>query len=245
MAILGQIRSRSIFLIIVIGLALFAFVISGVFDGKGYQAQEPVGVINGEDILIEDFRAQVDFLERNYNQEGMTAVNNVWNQSLRSEILNQQFEISGIKSGKDHIQNILKINPSFNTDQRFLNDAGMFDIDKFKDLIVELKTTNPQAYEQWKSQESIFELQSNEKIYFDLIKSGINYTQVDGKNEYSLRNNRLDIKYVYISFESVEDSLITYSKSDLKKYINQNENEFEVEASRDIQYVLFEEKPSL
>ena len=245
MAILGQIRSRSIFLIIVIGLALFAFVISGVFDGKGYQAQEPVGVINGEDILIEDFRAQVDFLERNYNQEGMTAVNNVWNQSLRSEILKQQFEISGIKSGKDHIQNILKINPSFNTDQRFLNDAGMFDIDKFKDLIVELKTTNPQAYEQWKSQESIFELQSNEKIYFDLIKSGINYTQVDGKNEYSLRNNKVDIEYVYIPFESVEDSLITYSKSDLKKYINQNENEFEVEASRDIQYVLFEEKPSL
>ena len=245
MAILGQIRSRSIFLIIVIGLALFAFVISGVFDGKGYQAQEPVGVINGEDILIEDFRSQVDFLERNYNQEGMTAVNNVWNQSLRSEILKQQFEISGIKSGKDHIQNILKINPSFNTDQRFLNDAGMFDIDKFKDLIVELKTTNPQAYEQWKSQESIFELQSNEKIYFDLIKSGINYTQVDGKNEYSLRNNKVDIEYVYIPFESVEDSLITYSKSDLKKYINQNENEFEVEASRDIQYVLFEEKPSL
>ena len=32
MAILGQIRSRSIFLIIVIGLALFAFVISGVFN---------------------------------------------------------------------------------------------------------------------------------------------------------------------------------------------------------------------
>ena len=245
MAILGQIRSRSIFLIIVIGLALFAFVISGVFDGKGYQAQEPVGIINGEDILIEDFRAQVDFLERNYNQEGMVAINNVWNQSLRSEILKQQFEKSGINSGKDHIQNILKINPSFNTDERFINDAGMFDIDKFKDLIIELKTTNPQAYEQWKNQESIFELQSNEQIYFDLIKSGINYTQVDGKIEYSLRNNKLDIEYIHIPFDSVEDSLITYSKSDLKKYISQNESEFKVEASRNIQYVLFEEKPSL
>ena len=245
MAILGQIRSRSIFLIIVIGLALFAFVISGVFDGKGYQAQEPVGIINGEDILIEDFRAQVDFLERNYNQEGMVAINNVWNQSLRSEILKQQFEKSGINSGKDHIQNILKINPSFNTDERFINDAGMFDIDKFKDLIIELKTTNPQAYEQWKNQESLFELQSNEQIYFDLIKSGINYTQVDGKIEYSLRNNKLDIEYIHIPFDSVEDSLITYSKSDLKKYISQNESEFKVEASRNIQYVLFEEKPSL
>ena len=61
MAILGQIRSKSIFLIIVIGLALFAFVISGVFDGKGYQAQQPVGIINGEDILIEDFRGGLDY----------------------------------------------------------------------------------------------------------------------------------------------------------------------------------------
>ena len=250
MAILGKIRDLGpTALITVIGLALFAFVfstgtgdITDIFDDSN---RPPIGIVNGEDILFEDFSAQVNFLEREYNQEGMIAVNNVWNQSLRSEILKQQFEVSGIKSGKDHIQNILKINPSFNTDQRFLNDAGMFDIDKFKDLIVELKTTNPQAYEQWKSQESIFELQSNEKIYFDLIKSGINYTQVDGKNEYSLRNNKVDIEYVYIPFESVEDSLITYSKSDLKKYINQNENEFEVEASRDIQYVLFEEKPSL
>ena len=64
-----------------------------------------------------------------------------------------------------------------------------------KDLIVELKTTNPQAYEQWKSQESIFELQSNEKIYFDLIKSGINYTQVDGKNEYSFIFRNIHLMY--------------------------------------------------
>ncbi len=245
MAILGQIRSKSIFLIIVIGLALFAFVISGVFDGKGYQAQQPVGVINGEEVLIEDFRGQVDFLERNYNQKGMVAVNNVWNQRLRSEILRQQFEISGIQSGKDHLQNILKNNPTFNSDQQFLNEAGMFDIDKFKTLIIELKTTNPEAYEQWKSQEKIFESQSNEQIYLNLVNAGVNYTQADGKFEYALQNDNVDIEYVQIPYSSVEDSLISYSKSDLKKYIANNEDEFKVNASRDIEYVIFEEKPSL
>ena len=245
MAILGQIRSKSIFLIIVIGLALFAFVISGVFDGKGYQAQQPVGVINGEEVLIEDFRGQVDFLERNYNQKGMVAVNNVWNQRLRSEILRQQFEISGIQSGKDHLQNILKNNPTFNSDQQFLNEAGMFDIDKFKTLIIELKTTNPEAYEQWKSQEKIFESQSNEQIYLNLVNAGVNYTQADGKFEYTLQNDNVDIEYVQIPYSSVEDSLISYSKSDLKKYIANNEDEFKVNASRDIEYVIFEEKPSL
>ena len=245
MAILGQIRSKSIFLIIVIGLALFAFVISGVFDGKGYQAQKPVGVINGEDILIEDFRGQVDFLERNYNQKGMIAVNNVWNQRLRSEILRQQFEITGIQSGKDHLQNILKNNPTFNSDQQFLNEAGMFDIDKFKSLIIELKTTNPEAYEQWKNQEKIFESQSNEQIYFNLVNAGVNYTQSDGKFEYTLQNDNVDIEYVQIPYSSVDDSLISYSTSDLKKYISNNKDEFKVNSSRDIEYVIFEEKPSL
>ena len=244
MAILGQIRSKSIFLIIVIGLALFAFVISGVFDGKGYQAQQPVGVINGEEVLIEDFRGQVDFLERNYNQQGMIAVNNVWNQRLRSEILRQQFEISGIQSGKDHLQNILKNNSTFNSDPQFLNEAGMFDIDKFKTLIIELKTTNPEAYEQWKSQEKIFESQSNEQIYLNLVNAGVNYTQADGKFEYTLQNDNVDIEYIQIPYSSVEDSLISYSESDLKKYINNNEDEFKVNSSRDIEYVIFEEKPS-
>ncbi|MDA7717253.1 peptidylprolyl isomerase [Flavobacteriaceae bacterium] len=244
MAILGQIRSQSIILIIVIGLALFAFVISGVFDGKGYQAQQPVGIINGQDILIEDFRGQVDFLERNYNQKGMVAVNNVWNQRLRSEILNQQFEITGIQSGKDHLQNILKNNPTFNSDQQFLNEAGIFDIDKFKALIIELKTTNPEAYENWKNQEKIFESQSNEQIYFNLVRAGINYTQTDGKFEYNLQNDNVDIEYIQIPYSSVEDSLITYTISDLKKYIDNNKDEFKVDASRNIEYVIFEEKPS-
>ncbi|MDB4239967.1 peptidylprolyl isomerase [Flavobacteriaceae bacterium] len=244
MAILGQIRSQSIILIIVIGLALFAFVISGVFDGKGYQAQQPVGIINGQDILIEDFRGQVDFLERNYNQKGMVAVNNVWNQRLRSEILNQQFEITGIQSGKDHLQNILKNNPTFNSDQQFLNGAGIFDIDKFKALIIELKTTNPEAYENWKNQEKIFESQSNEQIYFNLVRAGINYTQTDGKFEYNLQNDNVDIEYIQIPYSSVEDSLIPYTRTDLKKYIDNNKDEFKVDASRNIEYVIFEEKPS-
>ena len=62
----------------------------------------------------------------------------------------------------------------FNSDQQFLNEAGIFDIDKFKTLIIELKTTNPEAYEQWKNQEKIFESQSNEQIYFNLVNAGVN-----------------------------------------------------------------------
>ena len=245
MAVLGKIRERSIILIFVIGMALFAFVISGVFTDPGMTSQKPIGNVNGEDISIEEFRNQVDFLERNYNLSGMVPVNNVWDQTVRTEILNSQYELSGIDSGKDHIEFILSQNPSFSSDPRFLNDAGMFEIEKFIDLIIEMKTTNTQSYEQWKNQEKIFQNQSNEQIYFNLIKSGINFTQKDGENEYLLQNNNVDIEYIQIPFSSISDSLITYKKSEIKKYIESNENDFKVEASRNIEYVMFEEKPSL
>lgn len=249
MAILGKIRDLGpAALISVIGLALFAFVfstgsgsITDIFDEPN---QSPVGSVNGEKVSIEEFRNQVDFLERSYNLTGMTAVNNVWDQTLRTLILKNQFELSGIGSGKDHIENILSQNPSFNSDPRFLNDAGIFDIEKFVELIVEFKTTNPQAYEQWQSQELVFQGQANEKIYSDLIKSGLNFSYKDGEFEYLLQNDRVDIEYVQIPYSSIPDSLIKLKNSDVEKYIKANNLDFKVDATRSIEYVVFEENPS-
>ena len=245
MAVLGNLRKNSFVLISVIGMALFAFVIAGVFDGKGYSSQEPIGLVDDEKISIEEFRNQVDFLETSYNLSGMMAVNNVWDQTVRNSVLNKQFDLSGVSSGRDHIEFILAQNPTYNSDPRFLNDAGIFEIEKFVDLIVELKTTSSQSYEQWQKQESIFESQSNEKIYFDLIKAGINYSFKDGEYEYLLQNDRVDIEYVQIPYSSVPDSVIKLKNSEVEKFIKSNESDFKVEASRNIEYVLFEEKPSL
>ena len=245
MAVLGNLRKNSFVLISVIGMALFAFVIAGVFDGKGYSSQEPIGFVDDEEISIEEFRNQVDFLETSYNLSGMMAVNNVWDQTVRNSVLNKQFDLSGVSSGRDHIEFIIAQNPKFNSDPRFLNDAGIFETEKFVDFIVELKTNSSQSYEQWQKQESIFESQSNEKIYFDLIKAGINYSFKDGEYEYLLQNDRVDIEYVQIPYSSVPDSVIKLKNSEVEKFIKSNESDFKVEASRDIEYVLFEEKPSL
>ena len=245
MAVLGNLRKNSFVLISVIGMALFAFVIAGVFDGKGYSSQEPIGLVDDEKISIEEFRNQVDFLETSYNLSGMMAVNNVWDQTVRNSVLNKQFDLSGVSSGRDHIEFIIAQNPKFNSDPMFLNDAGIFETEKFVDFIVELKTTSSQSYEQWQKQESIFESQSNEKIYFDLIKAGINYSFKDGEYEYLLQNDRVDIEYVQIPYSSVPDSIIKLKNSEVEKFIKSNESDFKVEASRNIEYVLFEEKPSL
>ena len=64
MAALGSLRRNSFVLISVIGMALFAFVIAGVFDGSGFQSQEPIGEVNGKEVSLTEFRNQVDFLKK-------------------------------------------------------------------------------------------------------------------------------------------------------------------------------------
>ena len=106
MAILENIRKRTTVLILIIGLALFAFVISGIFtsnDFSGGKVGSSVGEINGEDISIDDFRRKVERISRNAGPtaSSMQLVNNVWNQEVRSTILSQQFEDLGIDIEQD------------------------------------------------------------------------------------------------------------------------------------------------
>jgi len=67
MAILENIRKRTTVLILIIGMALFAFVISGIFtsnDLGGGKIGSAVGEINGEPISIDDFRQRVERISR-------------------------------------------------------------------------------------------------------------------------------------------------------------------------------------
>ncbi|MGB5275209.1 MAG: SurA N-terminal domain-containing protein, partial [Flavobacteriaceae bacterium] len=101
MAILENIRKRTTVLILIIGLALFAFVISGVFTSDnlgGGKVGSTIGEVNGEEITIDQFRQQVDLAQRNSppTTTTMQIVNQVWDQQVRSSILEQQFEGLGI-----------------------------------------------------------------------------------------------------------------------------------------------------
>ena len=97
MAILGKIRQRSIFLILVIGMALFAFVISGVFDGNSSNSgtNDPIAIINDEEVGVDFFRQMVDQTQRTYNYSTLKSVNLVWNQALKNTIFDQEFKKLG------------------------------------------------------------------------------------------------------------------------------------------------------
>ena len=240
MAVLGQIRQRSFFLIVVIGMALFAFVISGVFDGNSSSTPtDPIAVVNEEEVELTLFRQMVEQAERSYNFSTMQAVNSVWDQMIRLTIFKQEFDRLGIDAGKEQIEMILSKDERIVQDPRFQNESGFFDFGIFTNFINSLRLENPQAYQNWRSQEESIVALAKENIYYDLIKSSSGFTELEGENAYHLENDRVNINFISIPFSEVPDSLFKISDSDIRKYVNQNKEKFELEASRKVNYVIF------
>ncbi len=246
MAVLGQIRQRSVFLILVIGMALFAFVISGVFDENSAAGSpsDPIAVVNDEEIELTFYRQLVENTERNYNISTMQAVNSVWDQLVRATIFRQEFERLGIDAGKQQIEMILMQNQTIVQDPRFQNETGFFDFGIFTDYINQMRVENPQAYDNWKLQEENIVGMAKENIYYDLIKSSTGFTELEGKNAYHIQNDKVNLKFVRMSYEEVPDSLFKISDADIKQYINKTKENYETEMSRSVRYVIFDEVAS-
>ncbi|MGB1980838.1 MAG: peptidylprolyl isomerase, partial [Flavobacteriaceae bacterium] len=74
---------------------------------------------------------------------------------------------------------------------------------------------------------------------------GIYHTAFDGKAAHALENDKISISYVKVPYTSIPDSLVTVTDRDIKKYINTHSADFEVEESRSIRYVVFDETASV
>ena len=227
-------------------MALFAFVISGVFDGNnnGGGATDPIAIVNDEEMSLDTFRFQVEQTERNYGFSTLQAVRTVWNQSIQNTVLNQQFEALGIDAGKEQIEQIISQNPAFVSDERFMNEFGMFDFGLFTGFINIMKDQNPAAYEQWKIQEANLISVAKQNIYLDLIKSSTGFTEEEGKLAYHIENDKINMEFVQVPLDAIDDDLVEVTNADIQKYINANSKEYKTEATTRIQYVTFADEAS-
>ena len=246
MAVLGKIRQRSIFLILVIGMALFAFVISGVFDGSSSNAgpTDPIAVVNDEEIDVTFFRQMVEQTERAYNYSTLQSVNLVWNQALRNTIFDQEFKKLGIDAGKDQLEQIISSDEAVINNPNFQNEAGFFDFGIFTDYIAQMRVQEPVAYENWKAQEQSIIGVAKQRIYLELIKASGGMTEAEAKALYHFENDNINIEYVQVPFDIIPDSLVTVTDAEVKQYIKNHEQEYERAASRNLQYVSFNEAPT-
>ncbi|WP_136482013.1 peptidylprolyl isomerase [Cognatitamlana onchidii] len=248
MAVLNKIRQRSLFLILIIALALFSFVLADLFknsDALTSKSQNIVATINGKDISREEFLQKVEGLQRQLgpNATNTQVMNRVWDQEVRQAVMETQFEELGISVEQDQMRDLLRT--ALATSPEFLNEAGLFDENKLNEYIANLKETSAPGYESWIGYEKQLAFNGLNQNYFNMVKAGLTGTLSEGELEHKLEGNKVDIKYVQVAYASIPDSVVQVSKSDISSYINDNKKQYEVEASRDIRFVEFKEQASV
>ena len=257
MAILNKIRQRSLFLILIIAMALFSFVLADLFknsDGFSSKSQNVIATINGEDIKRDDFINKVETMQRQFGgaMTSTQAMNRVWDQELNAAVLSEQIEALGISVERDQMRDLLKI--GLQSFEEFKNEDGLYDENKLNEFIANLRAISPNTsllggspinYEAWTNYESNVATSGLQQTYYNLIKAGVAGTLAEGELDYKLENDRVDIRYVQIPYTTIADSLVEVTQSDITKYVNDNKELYEVDESRDIYFVQFKEEASL
>jgi parvulin-like peptidyl-prolyl isomerase len=248
MAILNKIRQKTFVLILVIALALFAFILSGLVDNKDAlfgKSQNVVATINGKDIGRTEFMQKVEFQQRQMGPNATTTqvMNQVFEAEVRQAVMAAEFEKLGLSVESDQMRDVLRA--ALATSPEFLNEAGLFDDAKLTEYIANIKETSQEQYKQWIDYEQNVANTALQTNYFNLVKAGTTATLAEGALEYKLEGDKVNLSYVQVPFTSIVDSTVVVTKEEIKSYITKNPKQFQTEASTDLQYVMFKEVASL
>jgi len=253
MAILSKIRDRSMFLILIVGLALFAFVLDPSSIQQFFSSSKinSIGEVNGEEIDREEFANQVEAYR---SQSGgratqMQAVNAVWNTFVGEKIFESQLEEAGIVVGEKDIWDAMVALPEIQNAPMFKNEANLFDQDKLKEYIANLKdeaqSGNTGAWSNWLTTEKSIKQNLERQAYTSLVTAGLGASLAEGKRTYLFQNTSMDAKFVYVPYATIADSLAIVSNKEIKAYVKERPKKFKPEATRSIKFVKFDIVPSL
>ena len=240
------------FLILIVGLALFAFVLdpSSIQQFFSSSKVNSIGSVNGEDIDREEFARQVEAYRTQSGGRAsqMQAVNAVWSGMVAENIFENQLEKAGIVIGEKDIWDAMVALPEIQNSPLFKNEANLFDEEKLKEYIANMKdeaeSGNTQAWMNWLATEKSIKRNLERQSYTSLVKVGLGASLKEGERDYLFNNTKMDAEFVYVPYASIPDSLSYVSKDEIQKYLKDNTKRFKPEATRTLQYVKFDIVPS-
>ena len=256
MAIINTLREKmGKLLVVVVGLSILAFVLtdllsnnSSLFGGNS----QFVGEIDGQEISQEDFANLVDNLKRYY---GITTSNDgslqfvreqAWNQLVRDIAFGNKLNELGLEiSTNERIDIVQGKNLSPSMLQFFQQFVGATDQQSIKQFLSQLPAYGPEAQFYFANAEQQAMIQRREEKFTNLFAKTGYVTLEEAKQAYKAQFDIADVEYLYVPFSSVSDDQIgDISDSEIRTYLNNNEEKYTVEETRSVQYVRFPVIPS-
>ena len=250
MAILGKIQKSSGTLIIIIGLALFAFVIQGLIKNSSSlfrPSREYVGKVNGKKIPTREFQTYIANLQKRYGPSVSSnmLMRQAWDYFVNQKLLEDEFNKAGIQIAPDRVFDQIKNTPSIR--KLFTTPQGVFDENQLIDYIEKInesKDINSREYQNWIQFQKGIKEAEGQKIFNYLVKGAINPTIKEGQWAYKKEADKVSFDFVTVPYSSIPDSVVKVTEKDIKDYIAARPELYKTKESRDMIFVKFENKPS-
>lgn len=257
-------------LVIVIGLALFAFIAGDAWKVlQPHQGKQDVGEVNGEVLSAQDYQKMVDELSEvikltnGLNSLTEDQLNNVkdqvWQSYVNNKLIAEQAEKLGLKVTDAEIQSIidqgthpLLMQTPFRNPQ-----TGMFDKDMLKKFLVDYANLNasqmPAQYVEyyqkmgafWQFVEKTLAQSTLAEKYQNLVTKSLISNPVAAEDAFNSRTEQSDLLLAGVPYSSINDSTVQVSDSEIKDRYNEKKEQFkQLVETRDIRYIDVKVVPS-
>jgi len=258
MALIGKIREKSVLLVVIIGLALVAFILGAYGKmGSGSDEQIGYGTVFGEMVDFKKYeeannlfqqqdQMQFQQQQREYTQKDQDAsADKAWNYVVETIIFEQEYEALGIDVSENELKSYLYGQDGFSVlpelQQGFTDSiTGMFNYKLLEKRIQEMETSaDPAVKKQWEDARKQFTDKRKQEKYFALVGQGLYVTKLEAEEEYYAQKEVKGISYVVKRYSEIPDEDIKVSDDELKAYYEEHKNDKKYEnrsASREVRY---------
>ena len=262
MATLQNIRSKGPLLVIVIGLALFAFIAGDAWKVLQPHQSQDVGEVNGETISAQDFQALVEeYTEVVKFSSGLNALSDeqtnqikdeVWRAYVNNKLIENEAEKLGLTVSKAELQAIIDagVHPMLQQTPFRNPQTGAFDKDMLKKFLVDYSKMNkaqmPAQYAEYYNsmynfwafvEKSLVQARLQEK-YQALITKSLFSNPVEAEDAFNARVDQSDLLLAAVPYSSIVDSTIVIKESDLKDAYDKKKEQFrQYVETRNIKYI--------
>ena len=263
MATLQSIRSKGPLLVIVIGLALFAFIAGDAWKVlQPHQGRQDVGEVNGEKLSAQEYQKMVDeFSEvikltnglNSLNEDQLTNVKDqVWNTYVTNQLIAGEAEKLGLTVTDKELQAVIDegTNPLLMQTPFRNPQTGAFDKDMLKKFLVEYANLGssqmPAQYVEyyqklgnfWTFVEKTLRQSLLASKYQNLIAKSLISNPVAAEDAFKGRTEQSDLLLAGVPYASISDSTITVSDEEIKNLYNERKESYKQPVeTRDIQYI--------
>jgi peptidyl-prolyl cis-trans isomerase D len=261
MATLEKIRNRAgVLVAVVIGMALLAFILGDFLNSGGAlfsNSQFEIAEIAGKSIPYQKYQKELnDIKEITKFTSGKSSLDEqtvqkiqqqTWNQIVRNYVLEDEYDELGVDISSKELwdmvqgENIHPIITNLFTDPETgqLNNVQVI---RFLKTYDQDPSGQQKAYWLYVENQMVQERQFSK--YTNLIKKGLFATSLEAKQEADFINKTVDFDFISKNINTIADSIVKVTSSDLKEYYNNHQNDYKQTASRSIEYITFEVIPS-